>query len=765
MSSANDETYNRLLAKHPQGRNYSHVPPAFNESFKVDESDVIRAIKSFPPGSAGGPDKLTPQVLKDLTSKATGERGTSLVRRLVAFVNMVAGGTVPEAIRPWFFGANLFSLAKKDGGVRPIAVGNTLRRLVSKCAGYAIKSARQERYGHKQLGYGVPKGAEAAAHAVRRLIQEDNPPDRVLVKIDFKNAFNMIDRNALLTTVHNHFQPIYNYTRAAYGSESLLFFEKFRIPSRVGVQQGDPEGPPLFSDVLQDLVDELLSKLNTWYLDDGNLSDSAEVVLRDLERIMAAASQLGLEVNPSKCELVFLGEPNPDLANSILGQFNNICPGIQVTRTEDLVILGAPVGIQATRQLLTEKDADVQRVCETVGKLDSHHAYYLLKNCLSIPKLLYFLRTAPCFREEGLLEQYDDTIINALSGICNVRFSEASAKQCFLPAALGGLGIQSAKTIALPAFLASTCGTLALQDDISQNEFQPDTVLDEATQLWSSVTNVDAPTHSGRQKDWSRPLHQLQHQDLISSSSTFDKRRIASFSSAIGSAWIHAVPCSNLGLKLTNQQTRVAIATRLGAELCQPHTCICGTRVDKLGLHGLSCKRSAGRFARHNMINTTIKNCMGTLNLPAVLEPPGLSRSDGKRPDGLTLVPWERGMSLIWDATVVDALAPSRLAGINFRAGDAAGDAEIRKEAKYQDLVRAGYMFQPVAFETQGCCGESTSRFLKMLGKKIEAATFDPRASAYLQQRLSIAIQIGNCASILGTLATTDDLEELFYIV
>ena len=44
-----------------------------------------------------------------------------------------------------------------------------------------------------------------------------------------------------------------------------------------------------------------------------------------------------------------------------------------------------------------------------------------------------------------------------------------------------------------------------------------------------------------------------------------------------------------------------------------------------------------------------------------MLDPRGLYRTDGKRPDGVTLIPWEMGKQLVWDVTVVDALAPSRL--------------------------------------------------------------------------------------------------------
>ena len=48
----------------------------------------------------------------------------------------------------------------------------------------------------------------------------------------------------------------------------------------------------------------------------------------------------------------------------------------------------------------------------------------------------------------------------------------------------------------------------------------------------------------------------------------------------------------------------------------------------------------------------------GEGGLPSVKEPPGLLQSDGKRSDGLTLIPWQAGRSLIWDATVIDTLQP-----------------------------------------------------------------------------------------------------------
>ena len=95
--------------------------------------------------------------------------------------------------------------------------------------------------------------------------------------------------------------------------------------------------------------------------------------------------------------------------------------------------------------------------------------------------------------------------------------------------------------------------------------------------------------------------------------------------------------------------------------ICVAHTCHCGKRVERDGLHGLSCTKSAGRFSRHATLSSLIKQTLGSLDLPSMLEPRGLYRTDGKRPDSVTMIPWEMGKQLVWDVTVVDSLAPSRL--------------------------------------------------------------------------------------------------------
>ena len=112
----------------------------------------------------------------------------------------------------------------------------------------------------------------------------------------------------------------------------------------------------------------------------------------------------------------------------------------------------------------------------------------------------------------------------------------------------------------------------------------------------------------------------------------------------------------------------------------------CGAAVDQFGLHGLSCRFSTGRHYRHAALNEIIHRALTTSHIPSRLEPTGLDRSDGKRPDGITMVPWKNGNLLVWDATCSNTYAPSHLAQSTMVAGAVASQAEDRKKVKYSYL-------------------------------------------------------------------------------
>jgi len=129
---------------------------------------------------------------------------------------------------------------------------------------------------------------------------------------------------------------------------------------------------------------------------------------------------------------------------------------------------------------------------------------------------------------------------------------------------------------------------------------------------------------------------------------------------------------------------------------------------------------------------------------PMAKEPQGLSRADGKRPDGLTMVPWRERKPLTWDVSVVCPLAESYIGDSATYAGSAAEAAATRKAAKYAGLERT----QPVAVENLGTMNASAYGFLAGLGQKISAISVDDRETCYLFQRISVLIQRFNATQL-----------------
>ena len=171
--------------------------------------DVLRAIRSFPSSSARGPDGFRPQHLVDLTSASAGQDGAALLGALTSFTNLVLAGDTPVPARKIFLGASLIAL-NKDGGVRPITVGCTLRRLVAKTASLGVLEHMGSMLAPLQLGYGTSLGSEAAVHAARQFVACLSQ-DQVFLKLDFKNAINSVRRDKVLQSARQHIPEVFPY--------------------------------------------------------------------------------------------------------------------------------------------------------------------------------------------------------------------------------------------------------------------------------------------------------------------------------------------------------------------------------------------------------------------------------------------------------------------------------------------------------------------------------------------------------------------------
>ena len=142
----------------------------------------------------------------------------------------------------------------------------------------------------------------------------------------------------------------------------------------------------------------------------------------------------------------------------------------------------------------------------------------------------------------------------------------------------------------------------------------------------------------------------------------------------------------------------------------------------------------------------------------ACKEPIGLSCSNGKRPNGATMIPWACGRPLAWDVSVRDTFGISHIGTNSVQSDGAAETAARNKRTKYSDII-ATHLFIPVVVETLGALCTSSIEVLTDLDKRISDISSDPRETAFLFQRLTIALHRGNTVVFNSTFSSaTSDL-------
>jgi hypothetical protein len=89
-------------------------------------------------------------------------------------------------------------------------------------------------------------GCEATIHTTGTFVNNNQNRRKVLLKLDFKNAFNSVERDCILKKVQSHTPHIYPYLYQCYRNPSTLFCGDHLISSSAEAQQGDSYGPMIF---------------------------------------------------------------------------------------------------------------------------------------------------------------------------------------------------------------------------------------------------------------------------------------------------------------------------------------------------------------------------------------------------------------------------------------------------------------------------------------------------------------------------------------
>ena len=292
----------------------------------------------------------------------------------------------------------------------------------------------------------------------KRYLQDPDPyskqPKSTKYEQNRKNVHGMytvyiiyIYIDKVLQSAIEYVPEIYPFIYACYSASSSLILSDTIIESAEGVQQGDPLGPLLFCLAIHPLILRL-SEFCLFYLDDGIIGGVDPIVQDDFLLIEKEAALLGLQLNRSKTELICV----ESASSNLLLVAHDLCQ----VNCDEAIFLGSPIGSsRSIDAAITNKIKSLRIMGSRLCHLQKHDALLLLPHSFAIPRILYLLRTSPCF-SSSCLEEFDQLLRSLLSTVLNVCLDDNSAwLQATLPVSMGGIGVRSVVQLGPSAFLAS----------------------------------------------------------------------------------------------------------------------------------------------------------------------------------------------------------------------------------------------------------------------------------------------------------------------
>ena len=126
--------------------------------------------------------------------------------------------------------------------------------------------------------------------------------------------------------------------------------------------------------------------------------------------------------------------------------------------------------------------------------------------------------------------------------------------------------------------------------------------------------------------------------------------------------WLGAMPISNSGLFLNDDEVRIAVGLRLNPVFATLMPLREGIRCPCSALFRMQKRlwqANATQLAQRNSGQVVAKYRDSGQKEPLGLCSNEAGTTQGKRPDGVTLIPWRRGRCVTWDVTVADTYSAS----------------------------------------------------------------------------------------------------------
>ena len=456
------------------------------EKVLVFSKEVIEFFQRMPRGKAPGPDGWRVDDLRDMClpggpvdSNGEPEHDVDVVADIAAFLTLIANASaLAPGVRCRLGASSLLGIGKAGSSldapkIRPIGMSSVFTRMAA--------SSMVRRYKHRVDSYltscfqfGMAKAGTDVAGTIADLLLGDPNQRFVALSLDFKDAFQTIDRTMALHQISRYIPPLLPMCVGLYNCDAPLFHhDKMTgkvntLMSEEGARQGCPLSSIMCCLVIAQILEEvkrrctgsdaeesLLAVNKVFFADDGVLIGEPEAVSALFPLLCSIAKEVGgMVMSPDKCKFY---DPH---GRTTAGQIPNGV--ILIPKEEGFLFAGRPIGTPAYENAaLQQRFADI-RLCFEVLKdyasVDRHGAYLLLQMCVC-SKLVFCERFAGESAVEAFGQIRDEMAMTfcSLAGVDLDLLDSRSARkeQLFLKLRDGGFNLRDPGLLAPAAYCAA----------------------------------------------------------------------------------------------------------------------------------------------------------------------------------------------------------------------------------------------------------------------------------------------------------------------
>ena len=730
--------------------------------FEVIDENFVKKIVSQLKG-ASGPSGANSHAWRRwcLAYKGTSDK---LCRTVATLARRLATDQVAFEIIEALVRGRLLPLDKCPG-VRPVGVGEVLRRLLSKIVASRCRNEIQETAGHLQLCAGQPAGCEAAAKTMIDLWRR--PEVEMILLVDADNAFNRLNRTVTLNNMYHTCTPLATYCTNTYREKSKLMLPDGKwLWSREGTTQGDPMAMIMYGmgilPLIHSLQDDNGTRKQVWYADDAAAAGTVSAVRSWWEALKEKGPAYGYFPNQGKTWAIVKKEKVQQAQEALDGIEVDIydeeeyrqkmkSPKLKIT-TQGQRYLGAGLGTEKYQKYYLQKKirgwvVELERLSD-MATTNPHEAYCCLVRSM-VAKWRYAMRLMGGETED--FRELDKTIDEKLLPSLLDRHLHTQEREIFaLPTRKGGLAIPIPSRLAEKEKRASDIMTEEMKEKILSQE-KTFTFNEQAHKKWA--------------KELRQEKEERAHETWLGIWGTLKDRRLRSFEDASrqgSSVWLTTLPLKEDHFCLSKQEFRDAINIRYGITHGLGERCpACDIPFDLS--HALKCHTGGHVKRRHNEVRDELVDIAKKLNTEVQSEPDLLpitkehftyrstKTKENAKPDIMIRGLFQEQQGAYTDVKVFDPAAPSYL-GTELET--LYKSQERKKTLFYAERIKKvdhGDFF-PAVFSVGGGIGPEADKALSHIADRLAAKEKTKKSvmKYFLKLRIQYAIIRGVVRCLRG---------------